>query len=282
MARVLSLASLAFIPLGCGEEETVALRNQPYQPWADGEVTVIGSAENGPEPGLVATGPTTAEGCLQLGPDECVPINRDGKYCSTDSGPVDVIRNGSQVVEVVCYEDTDGDSGPSIVIDGTSDGSIDVPQTKNGSVLTFDPSTDGKPVPGNVQIDANNVTLYGNGPDNSIIEGNLTIAGNNARIRGVRVKGNVEFGLNTGAMVLSVVEGNVQVGSNNVLLAGNDIFGNLEVTGNNAILISNRVASNWKISGHNAVCSDNHAFRDQDEDRFVDESETGAALSCSN
>ncbi|MBI2377422.1 MAG: hypothetical protein HYV07_25700 [Deltaproteobacteria bacterium] len=284
MNRWIASGCVAASLWGCSDEPTATLaaRDEPYEPWSEENTTVIGgnTTGNAPEPGFVATGQVTAAGCLQVTDASCVEFEREGRYCTTDSGPVDVIRNGDSVVEVVCYEDTDGTAGSTVVVDGDSDGAIDVPQQKNGSVLTFDPSSDGKPVAGNVTVDANNVTIYGNGPANSIIDGNLVITGNNARIRGVRVTGNVVFDLNTGALVLSVVEGNIHVGSNNVLLAENDVFGNVEVSGNNAILIGNDVSGNWQISGQNPVCSENFAFADADENGSVEDSERGNALTC--
>lgn len=216
----------------------------------------------------VASGQVGEDGCLQITTDTCVAVAREGKYCKTDDGPVDAVVVDGKVVDVVCYEDTDGAQGPSVIVDGNHDGNIDVPQQDNGAVITFDPSTDGKPIKGDVVVDGNNVTLYGNGPDKSIIDGNLTITGNNARVRGVHVTGNVHIDLNTAALVFCVVDGNLKVDSNNSLIAECKVAGDFEVKGNNCILVNNTAGKEWKIDGSNTTCDGNTKFPD------------GSALSC--
>jgi hypothetical protein len=270
--RVIALTTIL---CACGEDDQLVSTN-PYNPFGDGATTVIGGDPEVP----VASGQVTEEGCLQVSAETCVDVEREGKYCSTDQGPVDVVVVDGVVVEVVCYEDTDGASGPSIIVDGDSDGDIDVPQNDNGAVITFDPSTDGKPIAGNVTLDGNNVTLYGNGPDKSIIDGNLTIIGNNARVRGVRVTGNVHINLNTAAVIFCVVEGNVHITSNNSMLAETDVFGNVQVDGNNCILVNNEVAGEWKIAGSGSVCDGNMKFTDDNGDELAQPEERGEALSC--
>jgi hypothetical protein len=272
MKAKLVLSFLAFSSLGC-DDETVLYR-EPYQEYEEGSVTVIGGDPDAP----VATG-TTEGDCLQITEDTCTPIVRDGMYCKTDSGPVDVIVVNGMVQEVVCYEDTTGD-GPTEVVQNGS-GGVDVPQQDNGSVITFDPSTDGVPIEGDVRVDGNNVTIYGNGPDKTIITGNLDITGNNARVRGVRVKGNVTIDLNTASFVLSVVEGNLEVSSNNCLVAENDAFGNVQVSGNNTILVGNDVDDQWQIQGSGSICQSNRSFDDTNGDAIVAETERGATdLTC--
>jgi hypothetical protein len=241
----------------CGETDQLASTN-PHNPYEDGATTVIGGDENVP----VASGQVNDEGCLQITAETCTEVAREGKYCKTDEGPADAIVVDGVIVEVVCYEDTDGSSGPTKVIG-------DVPQQDNGAVITFDPSTDGKPIAGDVVVDGNNVTIYGNGPDNSIIDGNLTITGNNARVRGVRVTGDLLITLNTAAVVFSVIEGNVRMETNNSLLAECEVYGNVEVPGNNCILVNNRVGGQWNIGGQGAIC-DGNTKRDDET----------AALSC--
>ena len=260
----------------CACEDTHLAREDPYQDFEDMDVTVIGGDEEVP----IATGELTDEDCLQVTETDCVPVDRDGRYCKTDTGPADVIVVDGQVEEVVCYEDTDGTAGTSRVLDGNNDGNIDIPQQDNGAVITFDPSTDGKPIVGDVVIDGNNVTFYGNGPDKSIIEGNLLITGNNARVRGIRVTGNVTMDLNTAAFVLSVVEGDLIVNYNNCLIAENDVFGNIEINGNNTIAVGNSVAKNFENNGDNTICQNNFHFADNDGDKIVADAEIGDAISC--
>jgi len=259
----------------CGEDDLLSSAN-PHNPYEDGATTVIGGAPEMP----IASGQVNEDGCLAVTESSCITVEREGKNCSTDQGPVDAVVVDGQVVEVVCYEDTDGAQGPSTIVDTDRDGDLDVPQQDNGAVITFDPMTDGAPFVGNVTVDGNNVTLYGNGPDKSIIDGNLLITGNNARVRGVRVTGDVVIDLNTAALVFAVVEGNLTVVSNNSLVAETDVFGDVQVDGNNSILVNNGAAKGWSISGDGATCDGNHAVGDANADRIAQPEEVGSALAC--
>jgi hypothetical protein len=257
-------------------EDTQLAREEPFQEYNDGDVTVIGQDEEVP----IATGQLTDEDCLQVTETDCVPVAREGRYCKTDTGPADVIVVDGMVQEVVCYEDTDGTEGTDQILDGNNDGNIDIPQQDNGAVITFDESTNGVPIEGDVVIDGNDVTIYGNGPDKSIINGNLLITGNNARVRGIRVTGNVTIDLNTAALVLSVVEGNLIVEYNNCLIAENDVFGNIVLNGNNTIAVNNGVAGNFEFNGSGTICQDNHKFADANGDKIVTDDEVGAPIEC--
>jgi hypothetical protein len=256
-------------------EDTQLASTDPYQDYDDMDVTVIGGTEEVP----VATG-ELVDGCLQVTETECVPVDREGRYCKTDSGPADVIVVDGQIEEVVCYEDTDGAEGTSTVLDGNNDGDVELPQQDNGGVITFDPSTDGVPIVGDVVVDGNDVTLYGNGPDKSIIDGNLLITGNNARVRGVRVTGNVTIELNTAAFVLSVVEGNLVVRYNNCLIAENDVFGNIVIDGNTTVAVGNGVAGNFENNGEGTICEDNFRFSDPNGDKTLGPDEIGEPVDC--
>lgn len=263
---------LAFVALcaACGEE--TQLYQQPYQEYEDETITVIGGDDAVP----VATG-TTEDDCLQISDDTCTPISREGQYCKTDSGPVDIIVVDGEVKEVICYEDVDG--APTEVLDSEA-GDVEIAQEENGTVVTFDPSTDGVPIEGDILVDGNDVTLYGNGPDKTIIDGNLRITGNNARIRGVRVTGNVIIDLNTASFVLGVVEGNLEIRFNNCLAAENDVFGNLVNDGNNTILVGNDVGGGLEGSGLGASCQDNRSFDDANMDFIVTDDEVGDPIEC--
>lgn len=263
------LASLSLF--ACGEE--TQLYDAPYQEYEDETVTVIGGDEAVP----VATGTTEGE-CLQISDETCTPIDREGKYCKTDSGPVDIVVVDGEVQQVVCYEDT-SDDGPNRVLDSEA-GDVEVAQMENGAVVTFDPSTDGVPIEGDIVVDGNDVTLYGNGPDKTIIDGNVRITGNNARVRGIRVTGNVTIDLNTASFVLSVVEGNLVIKYNNCLAAENDVFGNLVNDGNNTILVGNDIGGSLEGSGSGAICQDNRGFEDVNGDLIVTDDEIGDPIDC--
>jgi hypothetical protein len=263
------IAGLIAFP-GCGEDDPLASAD-PYRPHEEGAVTVI----NGDPAMPIASGAVTEEGCLQVTADNCVPVVREGTFCKETEGPADAVVVDGMIAQVVCYS-ADPQKGTTTVLDGDGDGDTDIPQNENGAVITFDPSTDGKPVMGNITLDANNVTLYGNGPDKSIITGDLNITGNNARVRGIRVKGNVTISLNTAALIFVVVEGNLTVESNNSIVAETNVYGNFTVApGNNTILVNNGAAGNWTIEPSGHQCDNNVALTDGDGDKTVDEGERG-------
>ena len=249
------MAALLFLGLvHCGEDPPApAIGSDPHQDYEDENVTVLGGDDQIP----IATGQPTEGGCLQITTEECVPVDRTGKYCKEGSGPVDVIVVDGEVVEVICYEDTDTTEGPTQVVTSSS-GDVMVAQQDNGAVVTFGEETDGVPIEGDLTVDGNGVTVYGNGPDKTIIDGDLLITGNNARVRGVRVMGDVIIDLNTAAFVLSHVDGNLEVRSNNSLVASDRTFGNFVVTGNNTILVQNEVGGEWMLDGaQGSVCQSN-------------------------
>ena len=271
LTTALTLASVCSLS-ACGDDPLYS--TDPFQEYDDGNVTVV----NGDETVPIATGQLNGETCLQLTEDNCVPVTRDGRYCNSDQGPVDVVVVDGQVKEVVCYRDSDTSKTTVVVTD--TEGDVDLPQTANGAVLTFGPETNGIPIEGNVSVDGNNVTVYGNGPENTIINGNLVITGNNARIRGVRVKGNVEISLNTAAILFSVIEGNLVMNHNNSLAAENHVYGNIEVKKNNTTLVRNGVRGGLMIDGSGTICDGNYAISDPNDNKTLDEGEAGAALNC--
>jgi hypothetical protein len=264
---------LLCVAAGCGESDKLA-STDPYKPYMDANVTVIGGDPSKP----VATGQLTSQGCLQVTAQNCVAVQRTGQYCKETSGPADVVVVNGMVKEVVCYSTASASMHPTVI--KPMGGAVNIPQSSNGAVLTFDPSTDGMVIPGNVTLDANDVTLYGSGPDKSIIGGDLVITGNNARVRGIRVKGNVVIDLNTAALVLSVVEGNLHLGANNALVAETDVFGNVEASGNGELLVGDGCGGGWQIEGHGDSCDHDFAFMDKNSDKIVQMTEQGAALSC--
>jgi hypothetical protein len=246
--------------------------SDPYQPYSDGQVTVIDAETSGVS---TATG-LPEEGCLTVADGTCVPVDRTGRYCETGSGPADVIVSGGEVIEIVCYENTSSASGPVTIVDGNLDGNLDIPQQASGGVLLIGQGT----IRGNVTLDGNNVSLYGEGPNRSVIDGNLLVTGNNARVRGIRVTGNVVIELNTASIVLSDIEGNLDIRSNNTLSANNRVLGNLTVTGNNTTLVSNWVQGNLEDDGSNTICDGNRAFTDQDPSAPGTITVLGESIAC--
>lgn len=150
-------------------------------------------------------------------------------------------------------------------------------------MIIFDESTDGEPIKGDLSVDSNNLAIYGNGADKTIIDGNVTLSGNNPVIRGVTITGDLTIDKNNASVLFCRVLGNVYVVQNSITIAQTEMLGDLvfdEVSSNNAILVNNRVAGQWNIQGNGHVCEGNLAFVDRDEDGFFTDGEEGIALLC--
>lgn len=173
-----------------------------------------------------------------------------------------IVDSTGKVVRVVCVPIP---AAPT-PIDGQ--GNIDIGKDNKG-IVTIDNANDGIDVAGDVKSNGQNVSVFGSGPDVSVIGGNLDANGNNFTTRGVTVKGNVTIDGNNATLLLSVIEGDVIITGNNAVIAGCTVLGKIVVQGNNAVLVGNKVSKGIDPGEQNATCDGN-----------VDA--TGAAISCSD
>lgn len=301
-------AALLLTAAACGDDEPAQpeFTTDPFDNHDQGDVTLIGDgdslpgvpagdapdgpdAPDAPASVLVAQSPDTdaEQGCIQVSAELCVdPKQEGGTFCNDEGaldGPVDVIVVDGEIVDVICYPPADDPERPVETVDVTTEGAVDIVQNANATTVVFDPATDGTPIETDIRIDGNKVALYGNGPEKTIIDGDVVLDGNNPRIRGVTVLGNVIIKKNSGAVVLSVIHGNIELqdtASNNNVFVGNDVFGDVIVPSNNNILSDNDVQGAWEVTGSGNVCDGNHAFTDESEDFVVDETERGEPLDC--
>lgn len=246
-----------------GGSQTETADSHPYKP---GETSVIGQGDTPKE----YTNPTGA-GCLKDEKGACVDL---GKECApTDKVDVVVDKNG-QVVDVICYPT--GSAPVSSAEEKPPTGRT----YANNEVVVLDDKDDGADVEGNVDVDSNNVTIWGNGPEVSVIDGNVTVSKNNGVVRGVRIKGNVTLSGNNASLLLCVVEGDVTITGNNNVLASCDVYGKVIISGQNDAVVSNRIAGDVSNKGSGLICSENLVLIDKDGDKVFDPGEAGAALTC--
>lgn len=261
---ILFVACLGAVGACAGEEQTLS-----RLPYPSDKTTIIGDYDN-PNglAGYVLTTPD-GEGCLNLD-DACI---KPQKECGDDGAADVLLDEKGAVVDVICYPT----GGVAIT---NFEGEIE--NVGNNVVLVVDDVDDGVDVEGDVTIDGNNVTLYGHGPDNSVIGGDLAIEKNNALVRGVRIEGSVEITKNNASIVDCVIEGDLTIKANNTSIALCDVWGKLTITGNNTVLVSDRFAVPPTVQGNNTVCNGNVAFADENEDGVIADSELGAAIDCSS
>jgi hypothetical protein len=229
-------------------------------PYAPGTATVIG--KDGDEYDV----PTA--GCKDALCDAAI-----GSCSATGAADVIVDAKG-KVVDVICYKQDVSvvqvpvDQVPSYTTPG------------NNSVLVIDGADDGVDVAGDVTVSGNNAVIYGSGPDTSVIGGTVQVEKNNARIRGVRIMGDLTIDKNDTKLVYCVIEGNVTIVGNNTTIAECDVFGTVTISGNNTVLVDDRFNGTSAVSGKNLTCGANVRFDDADGDHVVATEEVGGPVTC--
>jgi hypothetical protein len=250
LVRVVCVLGLVSLVAGCGDDDKRGL------PYSAGQTAVIGSGSGE---------------CVKLD-DECIDgSDLDLEQCAPDEAMDVLVDADGNAIDVICYPTT------GVAIE-TFDGPVE--DVGNNVVLVIDDADDGVDVDGDVTIDGNNVSLYGHGPDTSVIGGDLNIDKNNATVRGVRVTGDVTIDKNNPSIVDCVIEGDLLIRGNNVSIAECEVWGTLTIEGNNAILVSNVFATPPVVKGMNTVCTDNVAFTDANGDAHVDDDELGDPVEC--
>ena len=225
---------------GGGNGETTAIPQTPYTN-APGNTVVIGEGRGGT---VFATPGGSA--CIQLG-SECV---RPQDKCGAGARADVIVDSKGKVVQIVCYPNV---TDPPVV---DTTGPVDLDKQNNG-VIRVDGANDGVDIAGDVASKGNNVTVYGQGADVSIIGGSVSADGNNFSLRGVTVKGNVTVTANNATLVLCIIEGNLTITGNDAVVAECTVKGNIILKGNNDMLVSNKLQGTLSVDGKNTVCDGN-------------------------
>lgn len=266
--RPMHRVSLCFfvLALGCGSSDPK--RELPYAP---DETTVIGGGSNSGLPTGDYQVVSTPDGksCVMIDEFECLqPQNECG-----DDGTADVIvDNDGTVLYVACYPQ-----------DGVSVEDFEGPigELPNNAVLVIDEADDGADVMGDLTIDGNNITVYGHGPDVSVIDGNLDIAKNNSIVRGVRITQDVTISKNNGTLIDCVIEGDLTITGLNVNVALCEVWGQTRVLANNAVLVANAFASAPEVTATTVkACNNNVLFSDENDDGDVTDDEITGDVDC--
>ena len=283
----LSLLSVFSLMLGaCGADEpssswTVEEGDGSQTQYDDGTDVII-TPESARDDEFVISGGASG-GCVELDTGECVDVSdAKGRYCGGEEAKADIILGeDGEVVEVVCYPDPSGGTAVEEAIIETESGAAQLPQNTSGVVVVFDEETNGEPIVGDVRIDGERTTLFGNGPGNTILDGELAIASNNSRIRGLTVIGDVVFEKNSNNSKLAFCEilGSLTASNNGFTAVNTLVFGDVSIDGNDVSLINIGVQGEWSVTG-SGQCQGCYSFSDEDADGVVTDEEVGDALEC--
>ena len=225
-------------------------------------------------------------GVDRAGDDACVDVAGGcvdlaagrGRYCDDREGVADVAVVDGEVVAAVCYPSAEeGVPVETVVVD--TEGGAELPQNANGRVLVFDPEHDGEVLEGDLVLNGERATLYGNGTENTILGGDLVVASNNARVRGLTVQGDLRVGGNNVGLSHCRIQGNLVVDGNGVVAIGCEVLGEVQVSKNGATFAFVQVAGGWAPGG-GATCHEVFAFTDADGDLAFDADERGEPLLC--
>jgi hypothetical protein len=263
-----AVSVIALAACGGSDEAQVQGDNTPYT--SDPNKTVVVGGASG---ATNAQAGASGSGCVTLPDGRCV----EAKGCAEGERRDVIIDSSGKVVDVVCYP---ASSDPPVI---DSNGNVTLDKNQNNGVVAIDGANDGVDIAGDVTAAGNNVTVYGEGPDVSVIGGNVGATGNNFAMRGVTVKGNVEVSGNNAVLVLCAVEGNIRIVGNNNVIADCDVLGNIVIEGVNNTLVANHVGGTISVSEtKNLVCDGNTKWNDANTNKVFDAGEAGAALECTN
>jgi hypothetical protein len=252
-------ALLCFCLLACGRGTNTA-PSTTFAPYGDGRLTAITTGT----PSNIAVSAAHAA-CVRAG--ACLAPAVDSAYCPTPSAPADLLLVGGALAHTLCYPSTS-----SIIVTTTTTGDYVVSQT--GAVVTFSSATYNVAFGGKLDIEADNVVIYGNGPESTLFAGDLVVHGANAKIRGVHIGGALQASAPLSLAFSSIAESaNLPPGS---ALVETLVLGSLTMT--SGLLAQSEVQGTFTVSG--SECDSNRHVQDLNADGLIDESEIGAPLAC--
>ncbi len=275
LAVMIMSASLFF---ACGEDsagsvQVIAAPGDEQGYVGDGTAVVVIDDET-----YVVTGDPNGE-CVMID-GVCIDLDAaEGQHCKEEGAQMDVLVVDGEVIEVICYPPAEGTPIEEVQVDG--EGNAEVPQNSSGAVVVFDEATDGEPIEGDVNMEAERVTLYGNGVDVTIIDGNVRMESNNSRVRALTITGDLSYVQNANGSAASFckIHGNLVVAANDFVATSCQVFGNVEISGGHATLLNIGVGAEWTVSD-DAICDGCYSFDDADEDFVVADGEAGDEVVC--
>ncbi len=257
--------------LGCGADVT-ATRDADTQEYGDGW-DVVGVA--GQEEGYVITGAESG-GCVSI-EGSCLEVSDlKARHCDSPDALADIVIDESgEVLGAVCYPSPEEASGVEDALVATDD-TLELPQSNNGAVITFPESSEGATLTGDVTLSAERVTLFGRGLEETLIDGNVTLSSNNARLRGMTINRDLAVSKNANNTGVSFVRvrGDLKIEGNNATVLNAQVFGDVQLQGKGAAIVNLGVQGAWQ-AGEDATCLGCYSFEDQDQDGTIQDTERG-------
>jgi hypothetical protein len=193
----------------------------------------------------------------------------NGIYCGEPGGVAEVLVQGDREIYSACfppYADARALPAP------TQAGAVSLDEV--GGVWRADGERAAR-----VVVDGNQTALWGQGRGGAGLEAALEVDAPHARVRSLRLVGDILVGeRGTHAALSSLhVDGDVTVEAKHVGLLDLEIHGDLLVLAEDAVLVNVGVSGDCEM-GEATLCDGCYSFQDPDKDHAVQVAERGAAL----
>jgi hypothetical protein len=184
-----------------------------------------------------------------------------------------VVDDVGDVLDVVCYPG-------ALRVQEVSEFPADALIIDSDSVVVFDSMDDGADVLSDVRVTENQVVLYGQGADVSILGQSLDLDGPGTVVRALRVRGDLTIDGNGAKLSLVEVDGALTINGDRATVSESVVHGPVHLIGNDTVLGRNLLQGVDHLSGSNLICHLNQRFDDANRDGWIDDTELGGEVAC--
>lgn len=198
-------------------------------------------------------------------PDEdCVPVERrfSGTFCEMEGAYADVVLVDGEIAHTVCFPPRRPAVRIAAAIEDAPEGAL-IGEDHPGMIVSLTPEEGQAPQPfaQDLQIEAERTVIIGDGVEHSVIDGDLTVDGPNARLRSLTLTGDLNLNAPGAAATACRVYGDLNLNAPNATLLSCEILGS--VTGSlpmtQAVLINVGVAGRFDL-GETQLCDGCYSF----------------------
>jgi hypothetical protein len=213
--------------------------------------------------------------CVWLADGECLLVDTRGTWCELESVPMDVVLAFTEITALLCYRERE----PIFYI-GQGLGDLLVPHTGVGATVYFVDSTDGEPLIGDIFVRGDEIMMWGNGQNATIIAGSVVVSGDAVQLRGLTIEGDLTVTSSATDLAFVTVRGNLTTQGTGGVFARTTVYGNLEVTGPDNVFIENGVQGTMAFAESDNICDGNFRFTDRDTNGAVSADEILGTYVC--